>query len=259
MNSTTVVNSWLTRFQANPGAKLRLFCFPYAGGGANIFRNWPDRLPTWVEVWSIELPGRGARYKEAPFMQMSSLIQEIASVILPYLYKPFAFFGHSMGAIVGFELARHLFRQFHRSPEHLFVSGRRAPQIPDQNPPIHLLPEPAFMDELRRLNGTPEEILQDAELMRLFLPALRADFKISETYRYTKTEPLACPISAFGGSLDTEVSAENLAAWNEHTRSFFKIRMFPGDHFFLNSARPLVTQAVSQDLSLHRDQVARDL
>jgi medium-chain acyl-[acyl-carrier-protein] hydrolase len=185
---------------------------------------------------------------EPPFTQLEPLIQELTPVLLPCLDKPFAFFGHSMGALVSFELARILRKKYDLSPVHLFVSGRRTPQVPDPDPPIHTLPEPEFLDELRRYNGTPESVLENAELMQLFLPTLRADFAVLETYVYTPEPLLNCPITAFGGLEDWKASCEDLEAWREQTNADFSLQMFPGDHFFVHSAQPLLLQALSRAL-----------
>lgn len=154
-----------------------------------------------------------------------------------------------MGAVISFELARQLRKQYSLDPVHLFVSGRRAPQLPHPSPPIHSLPELAFVEELRHLNGTPESVLQNAELMQLLVPILRADFAICETHVYSSEEPLDCPISAFGGLEDGEVSHDALAAWREQTNSSFTLSMFPGNHFFVQSARSLILAAISQDMT----------
>lgn len=245
---TMTTSSWVTCPRPSPQARLRLFCFPYAGGAASAFYTWSDNLPCEVEVCPIQLPGRESRLGEPPFTRLVPLVQALAQAIRPHLDKPFAFFGHSMGATISFELARQLRRQNDPCPVHLFVSGSHAPQILDRNPPIHHLPEAKFVEELRRFNGTPEAVLQNAELMVLFLPLLRADLALDETYVYIPDEPLDCPISACGGLKDDVVSHENLAAWCDQTRGAFTLRVFPGDHFFLRSARTLLLQAVSQDL-----------
>jgi len=185
---------------------------------------------------------------ESPFTQLSALIPELACALRPYLDRPFAFFGHSLGGLVSFELAQQLGRDYGLSPVHLFVSGCRAPQIPTPRQPIHALPEPAFLDELRRLNGTPETVLENAELMQLLLPVLRADFALLETYVYAPKPPLDCPISAFGGLQDREVSCDELEAWGEQTNAAFSLQMLPGDHFFLHSARSLLLQSLSTKL-----------
>jgi medium-chain acyl-[acyl-carrier-protein] hydrolase len=182
------------------------------------------------------------------FTQLQPLVQAIAPVLLPHLDKPFAFFGHSMGALVSFELARLLRKEYNISPVHLFVSGRHAPQIPDTKPPVHALPEPEFKEELRRLNGTPEAVLQNAELMQLLVPILRADFAVLETYVYTTEPPLNCPITAYGGSEDEEASYDELQAWQKQTNAAFSLQMFTGDHFFLHSAQSLLLQSLSQEL-----------
>jgi len=241
-------HSWITCPFPNPQASLRLFCFPYAGGGALSFRGWGTQLPPAVEVCPIELPGRGMRLKEAPFTRLVPLVEAVVEALLPYLDKPFAFFGHSMGALISFEVARRLRRDQALNPVHLFVSGRRAPQWPDPDPPIHALPEAEFLGELRRLNGTPEAVLASRELMQLLLPVLRADFAVLETYRYEPASPLECPIAAFGGLQDPEVACETLEAWRQQTRSDFSLQMLPGDHFFLHTSQSLLWQALNHTL-----------
>ena len=248
MNSTSTFDTWVSWQSPNPKASLRLFCFPYAGGAALTFRTWPDSLPRAIEICPVELPGRGKRIRSVPFTRLQLLVQAIAIAILPYLDKPFAFFGHSMGGLVSFELARLLRKNYGKSPVHLFISGYRAPQIPDPDPPIHDLPEPEFLEELRRLNGTPQAVLGNTELMQILFPARRADFAVIETYAYTPEPPLDCPITAFGGLQDREVSCENLKAWQQQTNAAFSLQMLPGDHFFLQSAQPLLLQSLSQEL-----------
>ncbi|HEY9797280.1 MAG TPA: thioesterase II family protein [Leptolyngbyaceae cyanobacterium] len=251
MTTTSTFDTWVSWHKPNPQASLRLFCFPYAGGAALTFRTWPDSLAMALEVCPVELPGRGKRITSAPFTRLQPLVQAIAQALLPHLDKPFAFFGHSMGGLVSFELARLLRKKYGLNPAHLFVSGYRAPQVPDPDPPIHALPEPEFLEELRRLNGTPEAVLENAELMQLLLPALRADFAVIETYAYIPESPLDCPITAFGGLQDREVSCDDLEAWREQTNAAFSLQMLPGDHFFLHSAQPLLLQSLSQKLYGH--------
>jgi medium-chain acyl-[acyl-carrier-protein] hydrolase len=248
MPNTSNFNSWVICPKPNPNAKIRLFCFPYAGGSSNIFRRWSDNLPGTVEVCAIELPGRGMQIKLSPFNRLEPLVEELASVLKSNLDRPFAFFGHSMGGLISFELACLLRKQYDLIPNHLFVSGRRAPQIADQKPPIHALPEAKFIEELRRLNGTPQALLENDELMQLFLPILRADFAVLETYVYTQKPPLDCPITAFGGLQDQEVSCENIQAWQEQTSASFSLHMLPGDHFFLHSSQSLLLETISRKI-----------
>jgi acyl transferase domain-containing protein/surfactin synthase thioesterase subunit len=242
---TQDANPWITPLQRNPQARLRLFCFPYAGAGASIFRTWLKDVPPEIEICPIQLPGRENRLKETPFTRLSPLIQALAPFLRPYLDIPFAFFGHSLGALLSFELAREFRKQNFPSPVHLFVSGSRAPQIPDLDVPIHRLPEPKFLESLRRLNGTREEVLQNPELLQVFLPALRSDFAILETYFYATQERLDCPITAFGGMEDSKVSHEQLDAWRNQTSGEFKLQLFPGDHFFLHHHRKALLDAIS--------------
>lgn len=246
---TTPTNTWIKCFKPNPEAYLRLFCFPYAGGSALAFRDWPDQLSTVIEVCSIELPGRGMHLHKTPFTRMRPLVMEIAQFLLAYLDKPFAFFGHSMGALVSFELARLLRKDYNCNPIHLFVSGRRAPHIPEVSPPIYPLPDADFLEELRQFNGTPEAVLANKDLMQLLLPSLRADFEAHETYTYQPEPPLNCAISAFGGFQDLTVNCEMLKAWQEQTLDVFSMQMFPGDHFFIHTEKSSLLQSLNQKLS----------
>jgi medium-chain acyl-[acyl-carrier-protein] hydrolase len=240
---------WLAYREVNPRARLRLLCFPYAGGGASAYRGWGAALPTDVEVCPVQLPGRESRLREPPFTRVDPLIRTLADVLEPHLDVAFAFFGHSMGAMIAFELARELRRRGGPLPQHLFAAGRRAPQLPAREEDIHDLPEPEFLAKLRELNGTPEEVLQHGELMRLLLPILRADFAINETYAHRPEAPFDFGISAFGGLGDREVTREDLELWHDHTRGRFRLRMLPGDHFFLHSAKDLLVEAVARDLA----------
>lgn len=244
----TVANSWFRSGRARGRVDLRLFCFPYAGGTALIYRDWADHLPSTVQVLPVELPGRGARLKEPLFVNMPDLIGALTGAILPFLDTPFAFFGHSMGAVIAFELARRLRREHDREPQMLFVSGRRAPQVPDLDPVAYNLPRDEFLAELRRLDGTPKEVLEHAELMELMMPLLRADFQMIQTYQYESDAPLGCPINAYGGFQDYEETRELLLPWREQTSSRFALHMLPGDHFFLRSSQSLLLTMLAREL-----------
>ncbi|HEX8559978.1 MAG TPA: thioesterase II family protein [Pyrinomonadaceae bacterium] len=246
--SSTSASQWVTRQRPNPQAALRLFCFPYAGGSTHIYRNWAEHLPAKIEVCAVQLPGRGNRLREAPFTRMDSLVREAAKEIAPLTDKPFAIFGHSMGAVIGFELARLLRREYATEPVRLFASGRIAPQISRDDKQTYSLPEQEFIAELRRLNGTPKEVLEHPELMQVMTPVLRADFEVTQTYEYRSEPPLGCPISAMGGLRDTDVPREDLQAWREQTTGAFSLRMFPGGHFFINTDGALLLQAVAREL-----------
>jgi surfactin synthase thioesterase subunit len=240
---------WIFCPDPNPTAKLRLACFPYAGGRASAFSGWQKYLPSEVELCCVQLPGRDAKRFDPPFTDFTSLISALAQGLRTTLGIPVAFFGHSMGALIIFELAREFRRQRLPAPVHLFVSGLLAPHLNDVEEPIHNLPDGPFVHELQRRYGETEDFLQSPELVELFLPLLRADFSVCETYKYRWEEPLDCPISAFGGSQDRKVARHHLAAWRMHTRGPFNLRIFPGDHFYLRNTKTPLLQVLSQHLT----------
>jgi len=240
---------YLSVLAPRPVARLRLFCFPYAGGGASIFRDWVAELPPDVEISAILLPGRESRWTEPPVKRLSELVGHIVNELVCGRTTPFALFGYSMGAVVAFEVARELRRRHASPPEHLIVSAARAPQRPPRFPPIHRLPDGPFIERLRRLGATPDEILGNPELMSLVLPAIRADFEAYETYVYRAGDKLDCPISAFGGREDRRVNLAELAAWGEQTRSRFSMLTWPGGHFFIHKFRSSLISAVLHTLS----------
>jgi surfactin synthase thioesterase subunit len=241
-------NPWVVYPRQNPSAYMRLFCFPYAGAAASVFNTWPHSLSVELEVCAIQLPGRGGRFREPPHTRMSTLCDAAFSAIRPLLDKPFMFFGHSMGAMIGFELARLLRRERQPLPSHLFVSGRRAVQIHEDDPRTYDLPEAEFLQELRRLNGTPREVLEHRELLELMLPQLRADFELIHTHKYSEEAPFAFPITAFGGLEDIEVSKEQLEKWREQTSATFRLHMLPGDHFFIHSAQHRLLRIINEEM-----------
>ena len=230
------------------GARFRLFCFPYAGAGPSVFREWAADVPEGFAITAIQLPGREKRLAETPHTNLEEVVRELAGALPRYVTQPFAFFGHSMGALVSFELARQLRNAGGPHPEHLFVSAHRAPSVPDADAPIHQLPEPVLIEELRRMNGTPKGILDNTEVMRVLLPAIRADFQICETYVYKAEEPLPCPITVFGGLQDREVRNGDLPVWRNETRGLFRLQMFPGGHYFIREFRTPVVKSIVQDL-----------
>jgi medium-chain acyl-[acyl-carrier-protein] hydrolase len=240
-------DGWIVRYRQNEGARLRLFCFSYAGGGASIFRQWPDLLPQDVEVCAIQLPGREYRLAEPAYTNLDSLIEALADAIAPYLDRPFAFFGHSMGSLVCFELARQLRRTHDKHPVHLYIGAYRAPHLPNPNVKIYHLPLEVFKVILRA-DGIPERILQNEELMQAMLPTLRADFELCDTHIYKEEAPLQCSFSIFGGQEDNRISPAELDAWRIHSSALCSLSLLPGSHFFLHSAQDLLLSTLSQDL-----------
>lgn len=241
--------SWLECWGSRLRGELRLYCFPYAGGAPSAFYGWHQTFSPRIDVCAIQYPGRGLHLQRPPFTRLLPLVEAIVEEALaPHLSTPFAFFGHSMGAIISFEVARYLRRRGGPSPLHLFVSGRRAPQLPGRERQTYDLPEEEFTAELRRLNGTPQEVFEYPELMQLLMPMLRADFEANETYVYRPGPPLDCPITAFGGVEDSEASFEELGAWREQTSAEFSLEIHPGDHFFLNTARSQLARTIEGQL-----------
>lgn len=227
-----------------------LFCFPFGGAGASVFRDWHTLLPPSVRPIPIHLPGREDRWAESPYTECLALVSALTSILRPVLRPPFALFGHSMGAIIAFELARALRRDGGEDPVRLFVSGSRAPHLPDPDPPMSSRADPEFVTELTRLNGVPADVLRNPEFIQMIIPLLRADFRLCDTYRYESQELLHCPIAAFGGLDDRKVTREQVSAWAQHTRGGFVARMLPGDHFFVRSSQAELLRAIADDLRL---------
>ena len=242
---------WLANYRRNPTARLRLFCLPYAGGSAFVYSGWGKSLPPQVEVCPVQLPGRGGRILEQPYTRMGPLVADVTRALRPFFDKPFALFGHSMGAAVGFEVTRLLRREGGPRPAHLFVSGRSAPQLRKPQRHAYKLPEAEFIEELRRLKGTPAEVLEHPELMQLLLPLVRADFELIQTYTAADEPPLDVPLTAFGGLMDEDVSRECLEAWGAQTTRAFGYRMLPGDHFYLTANQHLLLPLLAQQLYRH--------
>lgn len=242
--------SWVRIGCPRPAARVRLICLPFAGGNAHSYRQWPTCLPKDVEVVPIQLPGRGDRLDEPAIDSVELLVARLLEGLLSYLDRPFGLFGHSMGALIAFELARRL-RTMGFEPVHLFASGCKAPHLPgDRSKRRHDLPDREFIAAVGDMNGVPGAVLENAELMELMLPALRSDFKLVENYLYRSQLPLRCPISAFGGLQDNEVTQHEIEAWSRHTRGPFQVHMFPGDHFFVNSSRLTLLKLITKHLTL---------
>lgn len=246
------IDPWLPyRKPRSIPARVRLFCLPYAGGGASMYRGFQEAFPQTIEVCAVQLPGREGRLREAPVAALSTLVPQIADgLTAPLAEGPFAFLGHSMGSILAFELARELRRRALAGPAHLFASACPAPHIPDDDG-THTLPDDALIDRLRELGGMSEEVLAHRELMEMILPLFRADAAVTETYTHAEEEPLVTPITAFGGLSDEKATRADMDAWRKHTRGAFALAMVPGGHFYVQdtAARAPVLAAVARTLS----------
>jgi len=240
---------WFSNYKLNTDARVRLICAPYLGGSVHVFDEWKAALPPFIGVYAVQLPGRGKRLLEPSFTRMLSLIEALAKALEPHLSTPFAIFGHSMGALIGFELIRHLRRSYNIQPVYLFVSGSCPPQEIRVEQAIYDLPEQHFIKEVRLRKEIPEEILNQPELLSLVLPALRADFQVFHSYVYTSEPALDCPITAFGGREDASISKTCLKGWRKQTNREFLIKMFDGDHQLSNMPQAELLTAISEKLS----------
>jgi surfactin synthase thioesterase subunit len=247
---TARVSVWVPPYvRGNPGAQVKLFCFPYAGGGASIFRLWGARIGDGVELWPIQLPGRENRIREAYPTSISDVADAlVADRALPFEGR-FMFFGHSLGTLLAYEVAQRLRDSGRPQPARLIMSARRAPQIPLPHPPTWNLPAREFEGRLKQLNGTPVEIFENDDLMDWIVPLMRADLRLDETYVPALTHrALSCPVTVFGGTRDAEARLDHLDAWRDVTTGTFDRRMFDGDHFFIRSSSTLVIDAVASAL-----------
>jgi medium-chain acyl-[acyl-carrier-protein] hydrolase len=229
--------------------KIRLFCFPYAGGSSAAFRTWKTGLSSVADVFSVELPGRGRRFSESPFLEMKPLVTALSKHIRQYLTRDFVFFGHSLGALVAYELTHQLLAECGLEPVHLFVSARGAPCTQEREQNIHSLSEEEFTARVAKLSGMPPEVVQNGELMKLVLPTLRADFSVAETYVYRRRRPLTCPITAFGGFSDQSVEITDLKAWSQETTGVFSLKLLAGGHFFLKNSEASLFDMIRVALS----------
>jgi medium-chain acyl-[acyl-carrier-protein] hydrolase len=240
---------WLHVARPVAEPRVRLLCFAHAGGSAHAFHGWSAILPGDVEVCAVQLPGRGFRLAEPAHTRMEPLLAALGDVLAPRLDRPYALFGHSLGARIAFELARRLRRVGAPSPVHMFMSGCRAPQLADPAPPLHRLADDALVAELHRRHGAMDDALADPELRALALPGLRADLELLETCTYTPEPPLPAPLTAFGGLDDARVPVHHVAAWTAQTSVAFAMHMLPGDHFFLRGQRDALLATIAGALA----------
>ncbi|MDA8018147.1 MAG: alpha/beta fold hydrolase [Thermoanaerobaculia bacterium] len=238
---------WLARPVSLQNSRSLLFCIPHAGAGSVFFRGWRTVLAPEISVWPVLLPGRESKIGEPPATRVVELVEPLLQAILGEIDRPYALFGHSMGSVIAYELARSLTAAGH-PPQRLFVSGRPAPQLGASLRGTAALSDDEFVDLLHGLNGTPREVLDNPELLEIFLPTLRADFELNESFEPAPGPRLACGVSAFVGLDDPEVSSEHVEAWREVTTGPFEFRAFPGDHFFHQGPPGELVEAIRRPL-----------
>ena len=248
VNTRSETPASILRSRPNPDADLRLFCFPSAGSGVSMLHAWFRDMPLKYEVCAIQPPGREDRHLEPPFRRMTPLVEMATDGLEPLLDLPYALFGHSLGALTAFEVARELRRRGLPGPVRLFVSSRMAPQLAPRFDSIHQLPEGEFIEQLAsRYGPIPPVILADPDLMALFVPVLRSDIEVLETYIYHSEDPLDIAISVMSGESDAMVDEAGLHAWAEQTSSTTVVRTFAGDHFYPRTARGDFLNAIAGD------------
>lgn len=247
----TGTHRWFVPWRPCPDARLRLFCAPHTGAGAAAYRLWAEHMTQvapGIEVVAIRLPARETRFREPPVSRLHDLLAALRDGIEPWLDRPCAWFGHSMGALIAFETCRMLRREGLAEPVRLLVSGRAAPHLPPRMSPVYDKPPADIITRLRELNGTPREVLEDRPMLTALLPMLRGDFAVAETYRFQPGEPLPCPISAFGGLDDPLATSNDLQAWDRHSAAGCTVRMYGGGHFFLHEHYQRLLPAIAEDL-----------
>ncbi|MBE5096681.1 thioesterase [Bacillus thuringiensis] len=226
-----------------------LFCLPYAGGSESIYANWKKYLDPSIELHAIKLSGRGKRFNESLYSSLDKAIEDIYSQIKPYLHKPFIFFGHSMGSLLAYELAYKVKQLNGVNPFHMFLSGGKTPQgYANENKKIHLFPNEEFKNEIKQMGGTPQEILDNPELLDIFIPILKSDFKIIENYIFSSDNfKFDCNITVLHGRKD-DISEEEILRWKLYTKKNCNIVPFEGGHFFINECTESIVKLINQEI-----------
>lgn len=239
-------NPWLVILNQPDIALYGLVCCHYGGGSATAFRGWEKDLPDGVLLIGIQLPGRESRFSETHISSLSLIVEQLSSALLPFINIPYILFGHSIGGLICFELARALRKVSLPLPKCLIISATNAPQKLMVREHISDKSDEEFINCLRLYNGLPDELVVDQQMMSIFIPMLRADLQILETYQYEEKMPLNCKLVVLGGLNDPNVPLEDIAAWCIHTNFSCNIRLFPGNHFFIKSHKKEVLAYLSE-------------
>jgi medium-chain acyl-[acyl-carrier-protein] hydrolase len=247
----SLLNNWFPYNSKLIDKGLRLYCFSYAGGSAGVYKSWINNIHG-INVYPVQLPGREQRTGESLLKSVNEIIDSIINSIYPFIEETsFAFFGHSMGALIAFELTRELMKRNLNLPVHLFVSGANAPHLPSRSPIMYNLPDKEFIQELKNYNGTVPEIFENEEFIDFLMPLLRADFSVVDLYEYKDGLHFTVPITALGGTKDPYVNEEELSAWKRYTTGPFSQIMYEGDHFFISTKEMLITKKIAEYLNIN--------
>ncbi|MFZ1289610.1 MAG: thioesterase domain-containing protein [Melioribacteraceae bacterium] len=245
------MNKWILRPKIRGNAKLRLFCFPYAGSSALVtYKFLVDSLPQEIEVCLVEFPGRGTRIAENLISDTNIVVNQIFEALKEFMDLPYIFFGHSMGALISYELAFTIESNLYPTPKKLYLSAHNAPNIKRNGKLMHQLNKDEFLSELIRMDGINKEILEHEELMELVLPIIRSDYQLCETYKFSERANLNIPFHVFGAQDDYDVQPDNLILWNDLTKADFKMDIFEGDHFYIIKQKDIFLQKFRQLLEM---------
>jgi medium-chain acyl-[acyl-carrier-protein] hydrolase len=235
-----------------PNAANRLFCFPHAGVGPSVFRGWADQLSSDTEVCLVQIPGREGRLREAPYSSIGALLPGIIEEMSALLDRPFAFYGHSLGATIAYECALGVRRNLQLEPVHLFAGASQAPHLPWKHSPMRALPDDEFLSEMaKRYGALPAEVIADPEMRALVLPILRADISMIEKYVHLQESPLICDVTVFGGVKDHMVQRHELEAWQQLTSGRFRLQMLDGSHLFLKTHKDHLLHSIAGEMNQH--------
>ena len=241
-----VKNKWFLTFKQNSCAKTRIFCFHHSGGGASAYFPWVKQLSSSLELVAIQLPGREDRFSETLVNNIDDIVSSLNTNFLRYMDKPFFIFGHSLGALLGFEFAKSVQQKYNITPQHIIVSATKAPHLPLRRKNLSQLDLINLKEELTLYNGIDKDILNNEELFNLFIPIFRNDFLLYEKYKCLDLSPLFCDMTTLSGTFDQSVKEEEILAWEKYTQGQFKHISFPGDHFFVKQFQKEIVEIINQ-------------
>ncbi len=239
-------SNWYMKHKKNPSALLRFFCFHHSGGGASAYYSWAEQLSPYIELVAIQLPGRENRFTEPLINNLNDITTHLAKGFSYYIDKPFFVFGHSLGALISFEFIKSIHQLYSLIPCHMIISATKAPHLPFRMKYLSQLEDHKLKEELNIYDGIDERILNDTELLDLFLPIIKSDFSIYEKYKFLESKPISCDILALSGEQDQTVTQEEILAWSEYTSGKFEHISFPGKHFYIKDHQKKILDIINQ-------------